>query len=65
MLANFNKDSYKVNSHQNIYFVKNKKLRLGGIKKLYAVKQNKSKDIEKCTLTITHRHIEPIRSDIL
>ena len=65
MLANFNKDSYKVNSHQDIYFVKNKKLRLGGIKKPYVVKQNKSKDIEKCTLTITHKHIEPIRSDIL
>jgi hypothetical protein len=57
MLANFNKDSYKVNSHQNIYFVKNKKLRLGGIKKLYAVKQNKSKDIEQCTRTIAHRYI--------
>ena len=57
MLANFNKDSYKVNSHQNIYFVKNKKLRLGGIKKLYAVKQNKSKNIEQCTRTIAHRYI--------
>ena len=57
MLANLNKDSYKVNSYQNIYFVKNKKLRLGGIKKPYVVKQNKSKDIEQCTLTITHRYI--------
>ena len=57
MLANFNKDSHKVNSYQNIYFVKNKKLRLGGIKKLYAVKQNKSKDIEQCTRTIAHRYI--------
>jgi len=57
MLANFNKDSYKVNSYQNIYFVKNKKLRLGGIKILYVVKQNKSKDIEQCTLTIAHRYI--------
>ena len=65
MLANFNKDSYKVNSHQNIYFVKNKKLRLGGIKKLYAVKQNKSKDIEQCTRTIAHRYIKSIRANIL